>query len=65
MCGCVYTGAWIVTGGTNAGVMKHVGEAVRDFGLTADGRVMTLGVAPWGCVQNKEHLISKDVSILA
>ncbi|GFN90287.1 transient receptor potential cation channel subfamily m member 2-like, partial [Plakobranchus ocellatus] len=52
------TGAWIVTGGSNAGVMKHVGEAVRDFGLTAEGRVMTIGIASWGSVQNKEHLIA-------
>ncbi|CAL1536039.1 unnamed protein product, partial [Lymnaea stagnalis] len=54
------TGAWIVTGGTNAGVMKHVGEAVRDFGLTSEGRVTTIGIASWGCVQNKEHLINKE-----
>ena len=52
-----------MTGGTNAGVMKIVGEAVRDFGLTSEGRVMTLGIAPWGCVQNKERLISNDVRI--
>ncbi|KAH9505775.1 Transient receptor putative cation channel sub M member 2 [Bulinus truncatus] len=51
------TGAWIVTGGTYAGVMKHVGEAVRDFGLTSQGRVTTIGIATWGCVQNKEYLI--------
>ncbi|CAG5118818.1 unnamed protein product, partial [Candidula unifasciata] len=54
------TGAWIVTGGTNAGVMKHVGEAVRDFGLTSEGRVITIGIASWGCVQSKEQLISAD-----
>jgi hypothetical protein len=47
-----------VTGGNNAGVMKHVGEAVRDYGLTAEGRVIAIGIAPWGCVQNKEVLIS-------
>ncbi|XP_059152108.1 transient receptor potential cation channel subfamily M member-like 2 isoform X2 [Physella acuta] len=54
------TGAWIVTGGTNAGVMKHVGEAVRDFGLTSERKVTTIGIAPWGCVQNKELLINKE-----
>ncbi|KAK7482390.1 hypothetical protein BaRGS_00026409, partial [Batillaria attramentaria] len=54
------TGAWIITGGTNAGVMKHVGEAVRDYGLTADGRVTAIGIAPWGCVQNKEVLICDE-----
>uniref|UniRef100_H2Y3F5 TRPM SLOG domain-containing protein n=1 Tax=Ciona intestinalis TaxID=7719 RepID=H2Y3F5_CIOIN len=25
------TGAWIVTGGTNTGVMKHVGKAVHEY----------------------------------
>ncbi|XP_025081227.1 transient receptor potential cation channel subfamily M member 2-like isoform X2 [Pomacea canaliculata] len=53
------TGAWIITGGTNAGVMKHVGEAVRDYGLTAEGQVIAIGVAPWGCVQDK-HLLESD-----
>ncbi|XP_076456247.1 transient receptor potential cation channel subfamily M member-like 2 isoform X2 [Babylonia areolata] len=50
------TSAWIVTGGTNTGVMKHVGEAVRDYGLTAEGRVICIGFAPWGCVQNRNVL---------
>ncbi|KAL8572120.1 hypothetical protein ACOMHN_052917 [Nucella lapillus] len=53
------TGAWIVTGGTNTGVMKHVGEAVRDYGLTAEGRVICIGITPWGCVQSRERLKCK------
>ena len=57
-------GAWIVTGGTNAGVMKHVGEAVRDYGLTAEGRVVAIGVAPWGCIQNKEVLMCQPPVIV-
>ena len=56
-------GAWIVTGGTNAGVMKHVGEAVRDYGLTADGRVTCIGIAPWGCVQNREELTCEGTMV--
>ncbi|KAJ7389833.1 Transient receptor putative cation channel sub M member 2 [Desmophyllum pertusum] len=28
------TSAWIITGGTNAGVMKHVGEAVKEQAIT-------------------------------
>ncbi|XP_060577769.1 transient receptor potential cation channel subfamily M member-like 2 isoform X4 [Ruditapes philippinarum] len=53
------TGAWIVTGGTHAGVMKHVGEAVKDFGVasTSKNPVISIGIAPWGCIQNKEVLI--------
>lgn len=63
-CYKIIAGAWIVTGGTNAGVMKHVGEAVRDFGLTSEGRVMAIGIASWGCIQSKEQLISADVGHL-
>ena len=54
------TGAWIVTGGTNTGVMKHVGEAVRDYGLTTTtgAPVVAIGVATWGCIHKKEELVS-------
>jgi hypothetical protein len=44
--------AWISTGGTNAGVMKHVGEAVakqRHY-ETAGGqekKIVVLGIANW------------------
>ncbi|XP_052804145.1 transient receptor potential cation channel subfamily M member-like 2 isoform X2 [Mya arenaria] len=56
------TGAWIVTGGTHAGVMKHVGEAVKDFGIASMNKnpVISIGIAPWGCVQNKEALIDEE-----
>ncbi|XP_047702875.1 transient receptor potential cation channel subfamily M member 2 isoform X2 [Prionailurus viverrinus] len=54
------TGAWIITGGSHAGVMKQVGEAVRDFTLSSshnEGEVVTVGVATWGTVHNREDLI--------
>ncbi|XP_061167153.1 transient receptor potential cation channel subfamily M member-like 2 [Saccostrea echinata] len=56
------TGAWIITGGTNAGVMKHVGEAVRDYGLVSASTnpIIVIGVATWGCIQNKEDLIDPE-----
>ncbi|XP_052244809.1 transient receptor potential cation channel subfamily M member-like 2 isoform X3 [Dreissena polymorpha] len=55
------TGAWIVTGGTHAGVMKHVGEAVKDFGIasTSKNPIIAIGIAPWGCIQNRESLIEE------
>ncbi|XP_052253945.1 transient receptor potential cation channel subfamily M member-like 2 isoform X3 [Dreissena polymorpha] len=55
------TGAWIVTGGTHAGVMKHVGEAVKDFGIasTSKNPIISIGIAPWGCIQNRESLIEE------
>ncbi|XP_062614395.1 transient receptor potential cation channel subfamily M member-like 2 isoform X2 [Saccostrea cucullata] len=56
------TGAWIITGGTNAGVMKHVGEAVRDYGLVSASTnpIIVIGVATWGCIQNKEDLTDPE-----
>nr|XP_035138986.2 transient receptor potential cation channel subfamily M member 2 isoform X6 [Callithrix jacchus] len=54
------TGAWIITGGSHTGVMKQVGEAVRDFSLSSgykEGEVITIGVATWGTVHRCEGLI--------
>ena len=56
------SGMWIITTGIYSGVIKRVGEAVRDFGHTTEGRVVTLGIASWGSVQNKEHLIAPKVN---
>lgn len=58
-------GAWIITGGSHTGVMKQVGEAVRDFTLSSshnEGEVVTVGVATWGTVHNREDLIHPSVS---
>ena len=58
-------GAWITTGGMHAGVMKHVGEAVQEY-MIAHGlktKVFCIGVAPWGCVQNKELLVDAKVTV--
>ncbi|WAR05184.1 TMP2L-like protein [Mya arenaria] len=55
------TGAWIVAGGTNEGVMKHVGKAVEASSIASinKNQVISIGIAPWGCVQNKEALIDE------
>uniref|UniRef100_A0A3Q3FY33 Transient receptor potential cation channel, subfamily M, member 2 n=1 Tax=Labrus bergylta TaxID=56723 RepID=A0A3Q3FY33_9LABR len=49
------TGAWIITGGTHAGVMKHVGQAVRDNALS---------MATWGIIHNKDALVRPEVQSL-
>ncbi|XP_076197969.1 transient receptor potential cation channel subfamily M member 2 isoform X2 [Aptenodytes patagonicus] len=54
------TGAWIITGGSHTGVMKQVGEAVRDFILSCshkESEIVTIGIATWGTVYNRESLI--------
>lgn len=58
------TGAWIITGGTNTGVMRHVGEAVRGHTVMSRGaqlkdnaqQVHLIGIATWGIVDHREQL---------
>ncbi|XP_064875857.1 transient receptor potential cation channel subfamily M member 2 isoform X2 [Oncorhynchus nerka] len=54
------TGAWIITGGTHAGVMKHVGQAVREHVLSSgsmEGQIVAIGVATWGAIHNRRPLV--------
>ncbi|KAF5291334.1 hypothetical protein FQA39_LY03485 [Lamprigera yunnana] len=55
------TGAWIFTGGTNTGVTRQVGDAL--LLERSSGRVVSLGIAPWGIVENNYELIglNRDV----
>nr|KAG5702764.1 hypothetical protein BaRGS_003638 [Batillaria attramentaria] len=52
----VSTGAWIITGGTAAGVMEFVGEAVQDHiqatGDPEGNQCVALGIASWGVIAN-------------
>ena len=52
--------AWIITGGTESGVMKLVGDLVgeaTDKGL----KTVCLGVAPWDVVREREALASEPL----
>ncbi|ERL88775.1 hypothetical protein D910_06157, partial [Dendroctonus ponderosae] len=57
------TGAWIFTGGTNTGVTKHVGDALLLERSQRTGRVNTLGIAPWGIVENNQDLIGHNTEV--
>ncbi|XP_057664763.1 transient receptor potential cation channel trpm isoform X35 [Diorhabda carinulata] len=57
------TGAWIFTGGTNTGVTKHVGDALLLERSQRTGRVNTLGIAPWGIVENNQDLIGQHTEV--
>lgn len=59
----LWTGAWIITGGTHAGVMKHVGQAVRDYALSSSmqGQIVAIGVATWGIIHNRDALVHSEV----
>ena len=56
---------YVNKGGTNAGVMKHVGEAVKEQEITfgSEDKVNVIGVASWGIVDRKDSLIATKVKL--
>ena len=56
--------AWIITGGTNVGVMKYVGTAISDYDQAKrqgkKDNIVTIGVATWGTLleEHRRELIS-------
>uniref|UniRef100_A0A3Q2XLS3 TRPM SLOG domain-containing protein n=1 Tax=Hippocampus comes TaxID=109280 RepID=A0A3Q2XLS3_HIPCM len=58
----VTTGAWIFTGGVSTGVIRHVGDALKEHSSKSRGKVCAVGIAPWGIVDNKDDLLGRDVS---
>ena len=63
----VPAGAWIITGGTFAGVMKHVGKGIRDycvFTRKRESKIVCLGIAAWGMVIHKEKLEINKVCLM-
>jgi len=50
------TNAWIMTGGTNAGVMNMVGRMLQESSV----EVPCIGVAAWGIVAEKEKMEKLD-----
>lgn len=50
--------------GSFLGVIRHVGDALKDHASKSRGRICIIGIAPWGIVENQEDLIGKDVGIL-
>ncbi|XP_051278694.1 transient receptor potential cation channel subfamily M member 6 isoform X2 [Dicentrarchus labrax] len=61
MTAALSTGAWILTDGINTGVSKYVGEAVKTFGGHDLRKRNTVGITPWGVIDNNTDLIGRDV----
>lgn len=59
----VTTGAWILTGGVNTGVAKHVGDALKEHCSRSSKKIYTIGVAPWGVIENRSDLIGRDTIV--
>ncbi|XP_019319137.2 transient receptor potential cation channel subfamily M member 6 isoform X3 [Panthera pardus] len=58
------TGAWIITEGINTGVSKHVGDALKAHSFRSLRKIWTVGIPPWGVIENQRDLIGKDVVCL-
>uniref|UniRef100_A0A8C4QPS1 TRPM SLOG domain-containing protein n=1 Tax=Eptatretus burgeri TaxID=7764 RepID=A0A8C4QPS1_EPTBU len=55
------TGAWIFTGGVNMGIVTHVGDALKEHSSRSCKKICTIGIAPWGLIENRNDLIGQDV----
>ncbi|XP_032807275.1 transient receptor potential cation channel subfamily M member 7-like isoform X2 [Petromyzon marinus] len=55
------TGAWIFTGGVNTGVVNHVGNALKEHASRSSHKICTIGIAPWGVIENRGDLVGQDV----
>lgn len=50
---------WILTSGTDYGVMKLIGEAADEEYRTSGNEVVLMGIASWGKVARRKELIIK------
>uniref|UniRef100_A0A8C5WCS7 Transient receptor potential cation channel subfamily M member 8 n=1 Tax=Leptobrachium leishanense TaxID=445787 RepID=A0A8C5WCS7_9ANUR len=57
-------GAWIITGGTHYGLMKYIGEVVRDntISRSSEEKVISIGIAAWGMISNRDTLMRSNNS---
>ena len=54
------TNALIITGGTNTGVMKLVGEAIAESVVDLS-KVALLGIATWGKIADRNELVVRNI----
>uniref|UniRef100_A0A0N4ZG74 LSDAT_euk domain-containing protein n=1 Tax=Parastrongyloides trichosuri TaxID=131310 RepID=A0A0N4ZG74_PARTI len=60
------TGAWIITSGINAGVVRHVAAALDGGGVIAGkgkSKIVIIGIAQWGLLKKRDSLIGRDTIV--
>ncbi|KAK6107091.1 Ion transport family protein [Brugia pahangi] len=59
------TGAWIITAGINAGVVRQVAAAIDGSGSVSRVRskIVTIGIAPWGLLKKRDNLLGQDAVV--
>ena len=55
---------WIITAGTDTGVVKHIGDILKEIMPNSKHNIIAIGIAPWGVVSEKDSLIGTDVCYL-
>ena len=51
--------AWMVTGGSDSGIMKFVGQACAE----ESNDVPLIGIMPWGVVEGRQGLLSEPADL--
>ncbi|CAG9538250.1 unnamed protein product [Cercopithifilaria johnstoni] len=59
------TGAWIITAGINAGVVRQVAAAVDGSSNVSRVRskIVTIGIAPWGLLKKRDSLLGQGTVV--
>uniref|UniRef100_A0A0R3RIK4 LSDAT_euk domain-containing protein n=1 Tax=Elaeophora elaphi TaxID=1147741 RepID=A0A0R3RIK4_9BILA len=59
------TGAWIITAGINAGVVRQVAAAIDGSGSVSRVRskIVTIGIAPWGLLKKRDSLLGQGAVV--
>ena len=47
---------WLISGGTNSGVMELVGRTMQGLEADVTPPIPCIGIAPWGIVSQREHM---------
>lgn len=53
---------WIITAGTDTGIVKHVGDILKEYFPKSKHNLIAIGIAPWGVVSEKDSLIGCGVN---
>lgn len=52
---------WVITAGTDTGVVKHIGDVLKEILPNSKHNVIAIGIAPWGVVSDNHALIGTGV----
>lgn len=43
---------------------KHVGDALKEHASRSSRKICTIGIAPWGVIENRNDLVGRDVRMV-